>query len=133
MHKAMILAALVLLGGAAWAGDITVQPASTQPTVAVGLICNTDMQAERFVTLRAGGSEIKKAMQSVNAEAKDPRACGVAAIAFTRDKTISNHTVNGKLLQVVRINIIAGFNGAGWQHVEGMVQYAVIEAKGESI
>ena len=37
------------------------------------------------------------------------------------------------LVQIVRINVVAGYNGSGWQRVANMVQYAVIEAKGISI
>jgi hypothetical protein len=38
-----------------------------------------------------------------------------------------------RLVQIVRINIVAGFNGSGWQHVSDTVQYAVLEGDGESI
>jgi hypothetical protein len=97
------------------------------------MICNTPEQAERYVALRAGGAEIEPAMQAVNAEVKDPRACGIAAIAFIPDKTMSSHPAGGKLLQVVRVNIVAGYNGSGWQAVNGMVQYAVLQAEGQTI
>jgi len=133
MHKVMTLAAALLLSGAAWADQPSALPGNTNPSVGVGMICNTDAEAERYVALRADGSEIKAAAQRVNAEANDPRACGLAAIAFIPDKTMSSRAVGEKLVQVVRVNVIAGFNGAGWQHVAGMIQYAVIEAKGESI
>jgi hypothetical protein len=57
----------------------------------------------------------------------------VAAIAFVRDKTLDTKTVKNKLVQVVRINVIAGFNGSDWQRVSNMVQFAVVEGEGESI
>ncbi len=39
-----------------------------------------------------------------------------------------------KLVKVVRINIVAGFNGKGWQRVSAAVtQYAIIDAEGEAI
>ena len=67
-------------------------------------------------------------------EAKDPRACGVAAVAFTRDKTMLTRPMGDRLVQIVRINIIAGFNGTGWQRASAMtIQYAVVEAEGQSI
>ena len=127
-------AAALIVCGAAQADELPgAPPGADQATVSVGMICNTPQQAERYVALRATGTELAPAMARVNREAKDPRACGVAAIAFIPDKTLANKAVGGKLLQVVRVNIIAGFNGAGWQAVTGMVQYAVLRASGETI
>ena len=124
-------AAALLMCGAASADDRSGNPASAGPSV--GIICNTAEQAEHFVSLRAGGADPRRAMQAVNAQAKDPRACGVAAVAFVRDAMLDSEAVNDKLLQVVRINILAGFNGSIWQRTAGMIQYAVIEGEGEAI
>jgi hypothetical protein len=130
-------AALLLCGTAYAAGLPPESPAPHEgqagPSVGVGMICNTAEQAEHFVSLRVRGTKAEKAMQAVNAEAKDPRACGIAAIAFERDATLDNEAVDNKLVQVVRINVLAGFNGSGWQPTTGMVQYAVIEGEGEAI
>jgi hypothetical protein len=41
--------------------------------------------------------------------------------------------LQNQLVQIVRINVVAGFNGSAWQSVSGMVQYAVLEGGGESI
>ena len=123
--------AAVLLCGAARADEPTAE--SDEPAVGVGMICNTSEQAEQFVSLRAQGANADKAMATVNAQAHDPRACGMAAIAFTRDQTLATKPVSNKLLQIVRINVLAGFNGEGWQRIVGMVQYAVIEGEGEGI
>lgn len=38
-----------------------------------------------------------------------------------------------KLVQIVRINVVAGFNGSAWQHVSDMVQDAVLEGGGQWI
>ena len=99
----------------------------------IGMICNTPDQAEQFIALRAHGAAPKAAMQTVNLQAHDAHACGVAAIAFTRDKTVDAKPVANKLMQIVRINVLAGFNGNGWQRLPGMTQYAVMEGEGESI
>lgn len=103
------------------------------PSVGVGMICNTAEQAEHFVSLRAQGTEAKTAMQAVNAEAGDPRACGIAAVAFERAATLENKALNDQLVQVVRINVLAGFDGSAWRTTTGMVQYAVIEGEGVAI
>jgi hypothetical protein len=47
-----------------------------------GIFCDTQQQVERFVALFQGDAEA--AINSVNAEAKDPTACAAATIAFVR-------------------------------------------------
>jgi hypothetical protein len=101
--------------------------------VGIGVICNTSDQAEAYVKLRNDGAEITPAVNSVNAGERDPRACGVAAVAFKRDKTMDTKNQNGKLVSIVRINVLAGFDGQKWSPVPAMVQYAVIEEKGIAI
>ncbi len=98
--------------------------------VGVGIICNTPEQAKRFIALQLKGRKPRAAMRMVNAEAKDARACGVAAVAFIRDRTIDTEAMRDRLVQVVRINVVAGYDGHGWQRVSNMTQYAVIEAEG---
>jgi hypothetical protein len=72
-------------------------------------------------------------MKRINDEAKDAHACGVAAIAFKRDKMLHAHTVENKLLEVVQIDVLAGFDGTGWKAIPEMTQYAVMESKGDAI
>lgn len=124
-------AAMLMLSGAARADEGPAREGDA--AVGVGMICNTPQQAGRFVALRAQGTAPQQALETVNKEAKDARACGLAAIAFTRDATLENKPIDNKLVQVVRINVVAGFNGSGWQRVSGMVQYAVMEGEGETI
>jgi hypothetical protein len=124
-------AALTLACGAAQAGEFQIDAKTT--AVGVGMICNTPEQAEQFLALRAKGTAAKDAVAAVNAKAADPRACGLAAIAFVPEKTVDAKPVANKLLQVVRINVVAGFNGDGWQRVPSMTQYAVMEGEGEAI
>jgi hypothetical protein len=63
----------------------------------------------------------------------NPHACGVAAIAFTLDKTVDAKPVNNKLLLLERINVLAGYDGNGWQNIPAMIQYAVVEGRGDVI
>jgi hypothetical protein len=101
--------------------------------VGVGIICNTSAQAEEFVKLRSSGAGAEQAMHVINASAHDEQACGIAAIAYLRDATVDTMKLKDKLVQIVRISVVAGFNGTGWQRVSGMVQYAVLEGGGQSI
>jgi len=124
-------AALALMCGAAQAGEFKVDAKTT--AIGVGMICNTSDQAEQFVALRAGGAKAPDALARVNRQAHDPRACGLAAIAFVPEKTLDAKAVENKLMQIVRINVVAGFDGSGWKNVPAMTQYAVMEGEGEAI
>src|SRR3569623_1675064 len=90
-------------------------------------------QAGQFVELRAKGAEAKDAVAAINEQAHDPRACGLAAIAFVPEKTVQAKPVADKLMQIVQINVVAGFDGNGWQNVPAMTQFAIVEGQGESI
>ena len=126
-------AAMLLVGGVARADKQSHLPGNAETAIGVGIMCNTLEQAERYVSLVAGGQQPVPAIVTVNTEVKDPRACGVATIAFKRDETVDTKSVRGKQIEIVRIIVIAGFNGTGWQPVTGMVQYAVMEPKGIAI
>jgi hypothetical protein len=73
------------------------------------------------------------AMKRINDGAHDARACGVAAIAFERDKMLHAHAFGNKLFEIVQINVLAGFDGFGWKAIPEMTQYAVMESKGDAI
>ena len=124
-------AAAVLVCGAARAEGP--MPSPVNGDAAVGVICNTSEEARQFVALRSHGAAADQAVQAVNADAMDERACGVAAVAYVHDGTVDTMRLEDQLVQIVRINVVAGFNGSAWQRVSGMVQYAVLEGGGESI
>lgn len=132
-QRTLAAAAAVFLCGAAQADQLTGKSKSGETTVGVGVICNTSEQAARYIGLVGGGREPKPALETVNREAKDPRACGLATVAFVRDQTMETKTVRNTLVEIVRINVVAGFDGSGWHRVAGMVQYAVIEGEGVTI
>lgn len=136
---AAAVAAVVLGFGVAQADELTSLPGQggqagkDQMGVGVGVICNTTEQAENYVSLRNKGAELTLAVNSVNAKEHDPLACGVAAVAFQRDKTMATKSQNGKLVSIVRINVLAGFDGTKWERVPLMIQYAIIEDEGVAI
>jgi hypothetical protein len=122
-------AALLLVYGAAHAKEVNLppQPDGNVMAVGIGVICNTTAEAEQYVKLRSGGAELTMAVNKVNAQAQDPKACGVAAVAFLRDETVGKATLNGKQISIVRINVVGGYNGREWARIPAMVQYAVME------
>lgn len=119
--------------GIAQANDQTQPPANGDAAVGVGIICNTSQQAQQFVKLRSSGAKPEQAIRTVNLSARDARACGIAAVAYVRNETVDTMKLKDSLVQIVRINVVAGFNGSGWQRVSDMVQYAVLEGEGESV
>ena len=59
-----------------------------QSGVGLGMICDTPEQTDRFLALRNGGADTDKAAATVNAEARDPRACGKALVAFRMEEEL---------------------------------------------
>jgi hypothetical protein len=128
------LAAALLSYGAAGqtkAGEVITS--FDQPNVGIGMICNTADQAQQYLYLRARGAGVTDALQKVNGVAHDPHACGIAAIAYRRDKMLQCHTVENKVLEIVRINVLAGYDGTAWKSLPPMTQYAVMQGKGDII
>jgi hypothetical protein len=126
-------AAVLFVCGTARADGPAQPPEKGDAAVGVGIICNTPQQAEQFVGFRKKGAAAEQAIRAVNALARDQRACGVAAVAYIRDATVDTVAMKDQLVQIVRINIVAGFNGSAWQRVSDTVQYAVLEGDGESV
>ena len=80
--------------------------------VGQAVICDTSEQAQRFVALRNGGSEAVQAFQVINREAANPSACGTAIVAFRSGEAIGSGRVEGQLVNVVKITVLAFNNGA---------------------
>jgi hypothetical protein len=131
----MAAVAALLIVGAARADDVArlPTPAPDEALVGVGVICNTSDQAQQYVNFRQTGQDITPAVAKVNEQSQEPRACGLAAIAFVPDKTLETKTMGGKLVKIVRVTVVAGYNGSGWQPVARTVQYAIMETKGQEI
>jgi hypothetical protein len=134
MRLSWAAAAAALVLGSATPGKVNAQLLEeSNIAIGVGIICNTPEQMQRLIGLRNDGKEMKGAVVAVNDEARDSRACGVAAVAFMSDKMIDMKNVQGKLVQIVRISVVATFNGRQWTRVPVMTQYALIEPKGHAI
>jgi hypothetical protein len=127
------MAAVVALWSVTPASADTDPPDENNITVGVGIICNTPEQMQQLVGMRMKGAEVDRAVSDVNAEAKDPRACGVATVAFMSDRMVDMKNVQGKLVQIMRINVVAAFDGQQWSRVPVMTQYALMEPEGYSI
>jgi hypothetical protein len=97
---------------------------TTSVQVGQGLICNTEQQAARYVTLFDGDSD--QAVGKVNAEANDDNACAVAGVAFVPMSAGATTVRNGSAAyRVVQIVILGVVTPAGVQKVAPFVQFAV--------
>ena len=82
------------------------------------------------VDVDAGGSEAVQAFQVINREAANPSACGTAIVAFRAGEAIGAGRVEGQLVHVVKVTVLAFNNGTGWSMVPETVQYAVLVPDG---
>jgi hypothetical protein len=112
---------------------LSAAPLAAQPgrgaealNVGRGVICDTAEQAQRFVTLRNGGSATMQALQVINREAANPTACGEAMVAFRLGEPIQGAKVDGMTVNVVKITVVAFSNGRNWSMVPETVQYAIV-------
>jgi hypothetical protein len=124
---------LSLCGGAKGAE----QSAQEHGGVGQGIICDTSAQAVRFLALRNEGSSIDNALEIVNREAKDERACGAALVAFRLEEELSPASLqqmDGKAVSIVKIVVIAiSADGEHWSPILPKVQYTVLPAKGQDV
>jgi hypothetical protein len=121
---------LVLIGFPAAA--IAQEPdrdASTE--VGSGIVCDSAQQIERYVALKAAGAQPAQAIQLVNAEAKNPHACGLVVAAFIPGAQVGNLEVTGGTLRVMEITIVAAANRAGWNSVPATTQYTAVFVRSE--
>jgi hypothetical protein len=101
-----------------------------QIKIGQAVICDTSEQAQRFVALRNGGSEAVQALQVINKEAANPRACGAAIVAYRSGEPIGSARVEGQLVNVEKITVLAFNNGTRWSMVPETVQYAILVPEG---
>src|SRR5882762_6129087 len=95
-----------------------------------GVICDTLEQVERYVALRGNGTETDVALQTVNKESHVD-ACGVAVVMFSASARIADLTVQGKLLSIIQINVLAFGKGPSWTKIPATVRYTVTAEKGQ--
>jgi hypothetical protein len=94
-----------------------------------GVICGTLQQVERYVALRGDGAETNIALQTVNDEARVP-ACNVALVMFSTGARVGGLTVQGRLLSIIQIKVLAFSNGAAWMKIPETIRYTVTAEKG---
>ena len=97
--------------------------------VGTGLVCDTQQQVERFVTLYEGDPQ--SAVGTVNAEEHNPTACGMITMAFVSGPPLATARNNNKnpSFQIVQVLVIGLVTSEGVQAVEPAQFYSFLEAE----
>ena len=99
----------------------------------VGVVCDTPEQLQRYLKLHFAGSEPAAALETVNAESNNPKACGIVATAFIENKEVGHVSVSSEIMRLVQITIIATRSALGWQRVPPTVQYTALFVKAQEV
>jgi len=106
--KTMIAISAALALAPVFGASAQAQTASTAWTqdieVGTALICDTQRQVERLVSLMHGDAQ--KALSAVNTEEKDPTACGMASLAFLRGSSLATIRTKDETFQIVEILVV---------------------------
>src|SRR6202163_4330369 len=99
-------------------------PSKAQEEVEIGqgVICDTLQQVERYVALRGNGTETNVALRTVNDEAHVP-VCSVALVMFSTGARVAGLSLQGRLLSIIQINVLAFGNGPVWMKIPATIRY----------
>jgi len=114
MKSALSIAFLAsVLAGPALAQQ---QPGPQQEVrVGTSVICDTQQQMERFVAVFDGNADA--ALATVNKEAGDPNACGVATMAYVVGGELGKARNKEGTFQIVKVVVVGLNTEAGFQAV----------------
>ena len=99
----------------------------------VGIICDSAQQVERYLRLSNGDASLEDAVHMVNTESKNPRACGIAAIAFTTDEQIGTINIPNGIARIMRVRIVGTVTPKGWEPVPVTIQYTALLEPSEDV
>lgn len=105
----------------------------TAAQAAVGVFCDTPEQLQQYIKLHVAGAEPASALQTVNTESHNPRACGVLTTAFIENKEVSHVSISEGILRLVQITVIATRSALGWQRVTPTIQYTALFVKATEV
>ena len=98
---------------------------SDEAVIGTGLICDTQEQVERFVSLYEG--DIPDSVKKVNDAEGNPRACGVATMAYVRGRTLGTARHNDTAFHIVPILVIGVITEDGVESVTPSAFFSAIE------
>jgi hypothetical protein len=104
--------------------------ASAQPTeyeVGTNVVCDTQSQVERFVTLFSG--DTLAAINAVNAEEQNPTACALVSVVYLRSSPIGTARHGDNAFEIVRILVVGIDTDAGIQAVQPSAYFSLFGVK----
>ena len=127
--------ALTLAGSTAVLGQ---EPAALEANpdqiqVGTGIICDTQDEVTRFVQI-IGEHDANGAIETVNREAANPIACGLATVAFKVGKEVGNIRTGKGTYKIMEIDIVAAASQEGsWRMITPRKQFTAIRLNGYDI
>jgi len=93
--------------------------------VGSAMACDTQEQVERFVTVFRG--DVESAAKTVNAEARNPTACDVVAVAYIFGPEVATVRTDSRTFRIVRILVLGVVTPAGIMPAAPAAFYSYIE------
>jgi hypothetical protein len=95
--------------------------------VGTSLICDTQKQVERFVTLYDGDAQ--STVNNVNAAEHDPTACAVSTTAYVRGRQLATARNKHTAFQIVSILVLGVVTERGVESVTPAPFFSVFEVE----
>jgi hypothetical protein len=95
--------------------------------VGTSLICDTQEQVERFVTLYDG--DVQSTAKSVNAAEHDPTACAVSTMAYVRGRQLAMTRNKDTAFQIVPILVLGVITEKGVESVAPAPFFSVFQVE----
>lgn len=95
------------------------------------LICDTQKQVERLGELFEGKADA--AISTVNAEVKDPTACGMAELFYVSGKPLGTVRSKSHTFHIVPIIVVAVNTPRGQQPVNSTVYFTLVKVQEFSV
>lgn len=117
-----VLPSVLLLGLPAQAQEVE---------IGTSLICDTQQQVERYVTLYDGDEE--STIKNVNAAEHDPTACAVATMAYVRGRELAKTRTKDATFQIVPILVLGVVTEDGVKSVAPKAFFSALKVEEISI
>jgi len=95
--------------------------------VGASLVCDTQAQVERFVSLFSG--DANAAIRVVNAEEQNPSACAMVKVAYMRGPQITMARHGDNAFEIARILVVGVETDDGIQAVRPAVYFSLFGVK----
>ena len=121
----LVLPLLLLAGAAAGAEETKAPQGSREPEIGTGLLCDTQKQVERFISLYDGDTQ--GTVKKVNDAEGNPTACAIATMAYVRGRTLATAHNNDSAFQIIPILVLGLVTESGVESVAPSAFFSAIE------